>query len=328
MATRFLAYLLHDNTTDANFRSWGGSVAGISYYLAQMGFVQTADTGQINWTTVVKPPQNTFAGYEIWRCANSTNQTNCPIFFRIDFGAQNNVASTPRIKIQIGSGSDGAGALTGNLITAVDMTWTGSTNKGSGQDTTYPCFFSGDGSNYLGILMWVQNITGLLPQFFGFERSLDATGAYTAKYNTTVIGWASAGEGSGATWWQQSIFANGAAGASVGPKMGCAYTVQTATLSTVIPLIWNNKTPTLPVFPNIGYAGNPLLMCVAYYGNDIGDAVTTLVPYGALFNVTQYGTLRTYMAIKVLANSWLGFFGSKQNAGPNQRNPCFALRWD
>ena len=40
------------NANNDTFRSWGST---ISTQIAAMGMVQTADTGQINWTTVGTP---------------------------------------------------------------------------------------------------------------------------------------------------------------------------------------------------------------------------------------------------------------------------------
>src|SRR6186997_665737 len=99
------------NSSDANFRVWG---AYISSKLLAGGMVQTADTGQINWTTVLTPTGiNTYAGYEIWRFADAL-QASAPVYFKIEYGEGSNVDG-PAVRVKFGTGSDGAGNLTGNV---------------------------------------------------------------------------------------------------------------------------------------------------------------------------------------------------------------------
>jgi hypothetical protein len=98
---------LHD--TDANFRIWGSEFAA---KLAAVGLVQTADTGQINWSTVVRAASSADAGYEIWRF-NDSLQASAPIFMKIYYGTGTTILTGPRIRIEIGTGSNGTGTITG-----------------------------------------------------------------------------------------------------------------------------------------------------------------------------------------------------------------------
>jgi hypothetical protein len=106
--------------TDADFRAWG---SGIAAQIAAMGLVQTADTGQINWTTVLRPAINTSAGYEMWRFADSLQVTK-PVFIRMEYGIAA-VADRPRLIVRVGTGTDGAGTLTGQVGTAVTLQTSG-----------------------------------------------------------------------------------------------------------------------------------------------------------------------------------------------------------
>ena len=92
---------------DAPFKSWGG---GISTALSDCGFIKTSDTGQINWTSVVKPSTGSNAGYEIWRF-NDALQATTPIFFKITYGISNGASNYPRMVWELGGGSDGAGNI-------------------------------------------------------------------------------------------------------------------------------------------------------------------------------------------------------------------------
>jgi len=97
-----------DHTSDAGFRAW---VAEFIAQLANAGAVQTADTGQINTSTVTRPGTNTTAGYAVFRTPDST------LYYKFEFGT--GVAATaPRILVTIGTGSNGTGTITGQTNTA------------------------------------------------------------------------------------------------------------------------------------------------------------------------------------------------------------------
>lgn len=104
-------------TTDAKFRTWG---LACSTALQACGLVKTSDTGQINWASVTKPvATNTQAGYEIYRFDDSLQATK-PVFIRIGFGS-GGVASgnSPTTWLTVGTGSDGAGTITGPQLGAL-----------------------------------------------------------------------------------------------------------------------------------------------------------------------------------------------------------------
>jgi hypothetical protein len=100
-----------NNSGDAGFRSWGSSV---SQSLGLVGLVQTADTGQINWTTVTQPTVSSgVAGYEVWRFTDSS------IFLKIEYG-NGPGATNPKplgMWLTVGTGSNGSGTLTGTVST-------------------------------------------------------------------------------------------------------------------------------------------------------------------------------------------------------------------
>jgi hypothetical protein len=105
-----------DNGNDAGFRAWGSAVSAA---LAALGFVQTADTGQINWTTVTRPLAiNTAQGYEVWRFAD-TLQATAPIFVKLEYGSGVSAIVTPGLWVTVGTGSNGAGTITGSDIAGV-----------------------------------------------------------------------------------------------------------------------------------------------------------------------------------------------------------------
>ena len=108
MANTSTIYTAIDHSTDAGFRVWGTEFHA---QLLAIGLTLTSDTGQINWTTVVRPALNGTAGYEIWRF-NDTLQGTTPIFIKFEFGTSSTI-NYPSIWISIGNGSNGSGTLTG-----------------------------------------------------------------------------------------------------------------------------------------------------------------------------------------------------------------------
>jgi hypothetical protein len=104
--------------SDAQFRSWG---SGLSAQFAAMGLVKTADTGQIDWSTVTTPAAgNQKMGYEIWRF-NDALQATKPVFIRIDFGSSIGGATLPGLWSWVGTGTNGAGTLTGQVGAQVSV---------------------------------------------------------------------------------------------------------------------------------------------------------------------------------------------------------------
>lgn len=104
--------LTGSNSTDAGFRLW---INEIHNSLIAFGWLQTADTGQINFTTVTRPvATSTYQGYAIYQM-NDSLQSACPVFLRLDFGTGAGT-DAPSVKTQICiGGTNGAGTLTGNI---------------------------------------------------------------------------------------------------------------------------------------------------------------------------------------------------------------------
>lgn len=118
MATSFTNTPI-DHTSDAGFRAWGSEFSG---QLSSVGttsgcLTRTADTGQINWVTVNRPGTNTAGGYENWQLTDSLGVSS-PIYIKLEYGTGSG-ATIPAIWITVGTGTNGAGTLTGNTTTRV-----------------------------------------------------------------------------------------------------------------------------------------------------------------------------------------------------------------
>lgn len=124
--------------SDAVFRTW---ISGVEAALEAAGLVQTADTGQVNTATVAQPATtNTDAGYQVFRFADAL-QATMPVFVKITYGTHY-IIDRPRMTVQVGTGTNGAGGLTGQLSSA--RTFGPNSSKAAGN--TLPVYASGDGS--------------------------------------------------------------------------------------------------------------------------------------------------------------------------------------
>ena len=163
-----------DMASDAIFRTWGGA---ISAALSSIGWIQGGDTGQINWTTVTKPTLiNTAAGFEIWRM-NHTLQATKPVFLKIEYGCSG-ALSIPAIWITVGTGTNGAGTLTGQVGARQII------GPGSGTTGVTASYFSGNTSR-LTAYLWdsVSYYTLIM-----IERTHDGAGADTNLGVTVGLG--------------------------------------------------------------------------------------------------------------------------------------------
>lgn len=152
------------NNSDAAFRAWG---KGISDALAAVGMVKTADTGQIDWTTVTLPAAATDGGYEVWGF-NDALQATYPLFIKLYYGTGN--GGRQRLRLAMMKGTNGSGGAVGSFGSTQTSEASGS---GSSTVRTWYMSSSGDGVVFQGVSR---------PDFaFGFavERSRDAGGAAT-----------------------------------------------------------------------------------------------------------------------------------------------------
>ena len=287
----------HDS--DATFREWG---LELNTKLAAAGLIQTADTGQVNWVTVTRPGTNTEGGFEVWRMAD-VQQATAPVYFRIGYGT-GSAATNPRLQVTVGTGTDGAGTLTGTALTTIR-----SFHGRGGQSTdtprqSYLCVAEG----FVG-LNWkigATNTEGL----FAFCRTCSSSGVPTAVGGMVVWG---SGVGLALTATQALRFAATAA----------AYTAQTSTASSTA----LGLNPQLPISTLVGADLQAMI------GWTITPAAAPLfglcgvldaeVAVGNTFAATSVGgTPRTYIGLSPTA----GPFGAVSTASAG--GVKFAMLWE
>ena len=97
---------------EVSFRAWG-SVVDATF--TTFGWVRASDTGQVDWGTVGGSYGNNVSlGYSIFRMSDSL-QGSYPVFLKIEYGTGGSGTINACIWITLGTGSDGAGNITGAL---------------------------------------------------------------------------------------------------------------------------------------------------------------------------------------------------------------------
>ena len=84
-----------------------------------VGFTKTADTGQVDMSTLVTPSAGIPGGYDMFAFFGPTQATH-PIFFKIEYGGAS--SGRPMIWLTCGKGTDGLGGITGILIERIPFT--------------------------------------------------------------------------------------------------------------------------------------------------------------------------------------------------------------
>lgn len=164
-----------EHSNDATFRAWGSD---LSARFATAGLVQTADTGQINWATVLRPGTIAFAGYEIWRF-NDSLQGTAPVFIKVEYGTANN-ATVPALRITVSSGTNGAGTSTG-LVSATLVAYAATTLIANANITNFNSFLCATaGFAGLAFKIGAASVSNLTLIGFTVQRTVDNTGAPTA----------------------------------------------------------------------------------------------------------------------------------------------------
>lgn len=100
-----------DNTSNAGFDAWATELFNQLVAVNSSIFAQTADTGQLATPVVAaRPAINTAAGYWIFKLNDSVSST--PLYFKFEPGS-GGVVTTPQFWLTVGTGTNGAGTLTG-----------------------------------------------------------------------------------------------------------------------------------------------------------------------------------------------------------------------
>lgn len=148
----------------------------LAAYFATFGWVQTADTGQINLAsppTANLGPNSECSGYQIWGM-NDTLQGTTPVYMKIWY-AITSLSGNPGCGFyaQFGTATDGAGNLTGTQVSQILRL-----SNGTYTSVVQNCYLSGD-NNRLTWNLW-DGPTQYEGMNLGVERTKDASGNDTS----------------------------------------------------------------------------------------------------------------------------------------------------
>lgn len=253
-------------TVDADFRSWGG---GLSAQFAAIGLVKTSDTGQIDWSTVLKPTGSLQQrGYEIWRF-NDALQATKPVFIRIDFGSASSLPTAPGLWVTVGTGTNGAGTLTGQVSTI--------RTAGAGSTVASATSYCSGSSSRLNL---VTNASGVgTVMVICVERTKNGAGVDTGDGIIRLIYANSDG------FRYQLVPFSGALGADTGSNPALeSNAAGVSSLGTDVMLS-----------PTVSFYGKPLFASWCIYKT---TEITGLTP----ITFTHLGAARTYMPFGAIVN--------------------------
>lgn len=278
-------FLLFDNSTDANFRSWGSA---ISAAIASMGWVSNGDSGQVNWTTVTSPAAGSFV-YECWKPSDA----GTTFVLKVEYGSSSGATKGARIRMTVATASDGAGNLTGLISNTMEP---GPSNAVGTGVVTYDCYFSGD-VDRISMLLWRGFST--MSIIFSIERTHNADGT-NSNDGVTLVAVAAVGSSPQSTVGQQTVVFGVAVGINSGTGSGggtylAFYNGINGSSA------FNNNIPISPIFPEYGKYGNPLTTIGFVHTQDVAEA--------CFFTTTLYGATRTYIA----TGQWRGTPASANN---------------
>lgn len=172
------------NTNDSDFRSW---IDFIGANLELGGVIKTTDTGQINRATVLKPAAaSTSQGYEIRRFSDTLQATK-PVFMKIEYGSTS-AATVPGLWITLGTGSDGAGNITGTFLARTQIL----TGAGAGS-ASVPARISVDTGRFNFGFNYLTNAGSAAVMLVSIERTKNAaladegTGLLTAFPTSNAV---------------------------------------------------------------------------------------------------------------------------------------------
>lgn len=274
---------VRDNSTLANFKQWAQI---ISNWMTTIGWTQTGDTGQVNWSTIAAVPGTSSYVYEMWKPGDALTS----FVLKIEYGTQSS-AGRPALRLSLGTSSDGAGNLTGfitsNPDAAVGVAVTSTV-------TQFNCYLSGD-SGRVSVTMWANDTTNPGPIFFGVERSINSSGSYTSDYVTLLV----AGSGSNQNnTFQQSVSIGSGAGRAFGGNAKGTNSSQSGWCVAIDPgattAVAFSATPLALIEPQVGLPGNKMTIAGAAYGNDVTEEATIVIPAANM----PYGVSHTYIGFK------------------------------
>jgi hypothetical protein len=281
------------NTTA--FRVWG--LAWSTALQAADALQKTSDTGQVDWSTVTAPVStNAAAGYEIYRFKDSL-QSTAPIFLKIEFGSGSTASTASEIWVTVGTGSDGAGTITGTFFAGAPPSTAVIANRiaifgnaGMQSASSTASYINGDSAT-LAIFAYpvqtgVSTSTGAL---FVLERTRDFAGSPTGEGYLALSSTSFGGSSTG-TMCPASYISNGYTTSGSYTTIRAWHAGNSGTFPTTLLVGGNLQAQPVHTGFNTKLHG-PSQFVLGLIGSEITG--------GLQFAVTHYGTSRNFLTAGV-----------------------------
>jgi hypothetical protein len=260
------------------------ALGGGTFTIANQNGTPLAESGSTGVVTQASTVPGTSLFYNsIWQ----PNDLLTNFYAKMEYGNFSGQANAPTIQISIGTGSDGAGNLTGTVMGPFLIPMT----NPNPYSTSIPweCRFTASSSR-IAVMLWRLE-TNYCTQLFSIERSVNSSGVYTGSYVTLIT----VGDTGSTTSYQSSSQHSLVFGVGVPPAQ-CPISPSNGTGGLAIRVVnagnypntlFNNMIPFELAAPFIG--------AYDYPQTNIG-----MIPYpngqeGMIFSATVYGTGHTYI---------------------------------
>ena len=292
---------------DISFRTWG---LAISTLMDNAGLTKTADTGQIDWSTVLKPTApNLLVGYEIRKLVNNTLDD---IYFRIEYrSGQYSSGNNSFLRISCGFETDGAGNLSGGMPgnPGFDTIAQGSLARSTTTYYTSYCFVD-EGTFILALNPANTTNTNYFNDLFIFARTSDSNGTYNNN-GALILHNATASSQTYFRYWSMELNILASYSGSFANPICAVYPY-----STIQPSIEYNTNGVVFVMEHLTPTSNWHKNIVAVNAAD--------APGGAELSAIVLGEEHTYLSLGV---QHIGMFGGANGNNSNTKG-SLAILWD
>lgn len=261
--------------TDAEWQAWCQAIEAA--FLAS-GFLEVApDTGQLNLVTTTRPALGTYAGYRIYRAKDSLAATK-PYYIKVEYGNTGSGQDRPVFRRTAGTGSNGAGTLTG-IVSAT----TASSNSTAGSGLAQ--IFGGGGAHSAFVYQYDPGQAGHTI-FWAAGRFLDqADGGVTDP-----IIWDTMASGAGTTIFGTYIYTDGSvAWTTLGSGMANHFPEMNALVNS------GGNINITRVFQGLIYRDGKTLVVPAVVGKSAELPFTN--PTNSKFSLSIWGATHTFLPI-------------------------------
>jgi hypothetical protein len=298
MSVTFSGFTNGGNNVTATLTAVSGGGSG-TVTVALTTQVNETHAGSGTTTANSTVPASGNSVYEIWQPGDGLTT----YFVRFDYG--NNGGSSPQIKIQTASSSNGSGTLSGTVLTQ----FVGKTQTNSGS-TLFNCLFSGTNASFQ-CMMW-RDATAGFNLLFAIDRSKDASGNDTSAY---VTQFALQSTTANAAQQQSLVFGVGAS-AQIGPCNLSGLNMNNFNApvfsfvgtGTNVSQSFNGNIKVASVFPFVGYDDFPTLSVAHATPLDFSELATV--------TCTLLGSTHTYI------------YSKNQNFTGGIVNMAMLMRWE